>query len=101
MHVWLEENAFTATDIPDDIKIISLDLEKAYEINNSPKGVDQNDIALIAYAKNESKTVVTLEAQQPQKPGKKCNYKIPLVCDEQKVECISFITMLDRLGIKI
>ena len=30
LHVWLEENAFTATDIPDDIKIISLDLEKAY-----------------------------------------------------------------------
>ena len=61
----------------------------------------QNDIALIAYAKNESKTVVTLEAQQPQKPGKKCNYKIPLVCDEQKVDCISFITMLERLGIEI
>ena len=61
----------------------------------------KNYIALIAYAKYESKTVVTLEAKQLQKPEKKCNYKIPLVCDEQQVECISFITMLERLGIEI
>ena len=39
--VWLEENAFTATDITDHIKIISLDLEKEYEININPKGVVQ------------------------------------------------------------
>ena len=101
LHVWMEDNSFTPTAITDDTKIISLKLEQEYEINNNPKGVDQNDIALIAYAKYENKTVVTLEAKQPQKPEKKCNYKIPLVCDEQKVECISFIEMLERLGIEI
>ena len=68
---------------------------------NNPKGANQNDITLIAYAKVKEKTVVTFEEEQPQKPGKKKNYKIPLICNEQGVECIKFVTMLDRLGIRI
>lgn len=60
----------------------------------------RNDITLIAYAMVTGKTVVTFEGEQPQKPGKKCNYKIPLICHEQSVECINFVAMLDRLGIR-
>lgn len=100
LRVWMEDNQFTATPIADDVKAISLNLEKEYETNNNPKGANQNDITLIAYAKMEGKTVVTFEGEQPQKPEKKCNYKIPLVCDEQGVECIIFVKMLDRLGIR-
>ncbi len=101
LRVWMENNQFAATLITDATNSISLNLEKDYETNNNPKGANQNDITLIAYAKSEDKIVVTFEEKQPQLPGKKCNYKIPLICDEQQVECISFVEMLSRLGIKI
>lgn len=101
LRVWMMENHFEATAITDEINAVSLELEKAYETNNDPKGANQNDITLIAYAKVEIKTVVTFEENQPQKPGKKNNYKIPLICDEQGVECIKFVTLLERLDIRI
>ena len=51
--------------------------------------------------KVKEKIVVTCEEEQTQKPGKKKNYKIPLICNEQGVEWIKFVTMPDRLGIRI
>ncbi len=101
LRVWMEENQFDVTDINDETKAVSLDLEKEYEINSESKGAGQNDITLIAYAKIMDKTVVTFEAKQPQKPGKKSNYKIPLICQEQDVACINFIDMLDSLNIRV
>lgn len=101
LRMWMEDNQFMATSVADDVKAMSLNLEKEYETNNNPKGANQNDITMIAYAKLEDKTVVTFESEQPQKTGKKCNYKIPLICDEQGVECMSFVKMLGRLGIRI
>ncbi len=101
LHLWMIENHFEATAIIDEINAVSLELEKEYETNSDPKGANQNDITLIAYAKVKIKTVVTFEENQPQKPGKKKNYKIPLICDEQDVECIEFVTMLGRLDIRI
>lgn len=101
LRVWLDDNLFTATPITDHVKAVSLGLEKEYETNNNPKGANQNDITLIALCKIEDKIVVTFEDEQPQKPGKKCNYKIPLVCDDQGVECIKFVKMLERLDIRI
>lgn len=101
LRVWMIENYFDAEPITDEINAVSLELEKEYETNNNPKGANQNDITLIAYAKVKEKTVVTFEEEQPQKPGKKKNYKIPLICNEQGVECIKFVTMLDRLDIRI
>ena len=101
LRVWMIENHFDAEPITDEINAVSLELEKEYETNNDPKGANQNDITLIAYAKVKEKIVVTFEEAQPQKPGKKKNYRIPLICDEQGVECINFVAMLDRLGIRI
>ncbi len=101
LRVWMEDNQFASTPVVDSVKAVSLDFEKEYETNNNPKGANQNDITLIAYAKIEGKTVVAFEDEQPQRPAKKCNYKIPLVCDEQEVECVRFVKMLDLLGIRI
>lgn len=42
LRVWMENNQFTATPIADDVKAVSLNLEKEYETNNNPKGADQN-----------------------------------------------------------
>ena len=101
LRVWMTENYFDAEPITDEINAVSLDLEKEYETNNNPKGANQNDITLIAHAKVKKKTVVTFEEEQDQKPGKKKNYKIPLICNEQGVECINFVEMLQRLNIRI
>lgn len=84
-----------------DIERESFKLEMEYKIANNSKGVDEKDLKLIAYAKLNKKIIVTEEGKQPEKPKKKCNYKIPLVCKEQGVECINFVEMLKCLGIKI
>ncbi len=101
LRVWLEESRFAVPNMSDEVNAVSLDLEREYETDNTSKGAGQIDITLIAYAKEKKKTVVTLEEEQPQKPGKKYNYKIPLICQEQGVDCIDFITMLDQLNIRI
>ena len=36
-----------------------------------------------------------------QKPKQKYNYKIPLICEEEKVRCIDFIEMLEELKVII
>ncbi len=51
----MEENQLTFSVITDETNVISLSLEKEYETNNNPKGANQNDITLIAYAKLEDK----------------------------------------------
>lgn len=99
--VWMIDNHLESTSISDEVQDVSLGLEKEYETNSNPKGANQNDIILIAYAKIKGKTVVTFEEEQPQKPGKKCNYKIPLICFEQGVACVNFVTMLKKLNISI
>lgn len=48
-----------------------------------------------------NKTVVTFEREQTQKPAKKSNYKIPLICRDQEVCCINFVKMLQNLKIKV
>lgn len=101
VRMWLEENQFVETPINDDVNILSLDLEKMYEIHDTSKGAGQTDITLISFSKISKKTVVTLESEQKQKPKEKYNYKIPLICDEQGVECINFIEMLTKLFIRI
>ena len=101
LRMWMQEKQFAITSINNETEAISLDFEKQYEISNESKGANQKDIILIAYAKQMGKTVVTFEGEQPQKPGKKSNYRIPLICREQDVDCINFVTMLERLGIRI
>ncbi len=76
-------------------------LEKEYKITTASRGAGQNNITLIAYAKITNNTVVTLEGKQSEKPKKKSNYKIPLICKEQDVKCIKFIDMLEKLKIRL
>lgn len=101
LHMWLVKNKFVAIPIEDDVEKISLDLEKKYEIKEKTKGADQTDITLIAYAKINVKTVVTFEELQDQRPKHLFNYKIPLICKEENIECIDFTGLLQNLGIQI
>lgn len=101
LRVWIENNKFDGGPVNDETEALSLELEKTYEITNESKGADQKDITLIAYAKIMDKTVITFEGMQNEKPGKKYNYKIPLICHEQDVLCEDFVYMLRNLGIKV
>lgn len=90
LRAWLINNQINYVQVPRGVENTSLLLERKYQIQpDVGKGANQNDIILIAYAKEHQKTVVTLESKQASLPGKKCNYKIPLICSQEKVECIN------------
>ena len=72
-----------------------------YETDEYSKGADEKDVTLIAFALLGNHTVVTLEEKQKQPPAKKSNYKIPLICQIENVECISFIELLGRCNISV
>ncbi|MBA4155721.1 DUF4411 family protein, partial [Flavobacterium sp.] len=60
------------------------------------KGVGENDLFIIAIAKETISTLVSEEARQNKLPSLKSNYKIPAVCEmpEVAVTCISFVELL-------
>lgn len=60
------------------------------------KGVNENDLLIIAVAKEHNQTLVTEESRQNNLPSKKSNYKIPAVCGlpEVNVLCINFIDLI-------
>ena len=100
LKTWLEENNFSGISIDSDVKNLSLTLELKYEIKENTKGANQNDITLIAYAKQNGKPVVTLEnRQQPQQSMPLYNYKIPLICEKENVTCIDLIALIKSLNI--
>ena len=101
LRMWMIDNQFVAIFVNEFIESRALELEREYQVKSNSKGVSENDLKLIAYAKLYNKTVVTEEGKQPEKPKKKCDYKIPLVCDEQGVKYINFVEMLRRLSIKV
>lgn len=101
LRMWMVDNGFESTPIDGGVEELSLRLEKEYQVREKSGGADGKDIKLIAYAKINNKIVVTEEGKQPEKPKEKWNYKIPLICDEKEVECINFIEMIRRLGIRI
>jgi len=70
-----------------------LDIE---EENYHAKGVGENDLFIIAIAKEKKTILINNEAQQNKLPQLKSKYKIPAVCDmpEVNVKCISFIELL-------
>lgn len=101
LRMWMVDNEFESIPIDGRVEELSLRLEKEYQVREESKGADGKDIKLIAYAKINNKIVVTEEGKQKENPVKKHNYKIPLICDEKEVECINFIEMIRRLGIRI
>ncbi len=98
---WLLQQNFQAVKIENNVDSLSLELERKYEISPNRKGASKNDITLIAHAKTHNIPVVTFEGKQSNRPGEKYNYKIPLICQDENVECIILPECLKRLGITI
>ena len=79
LRIWLEEVLrIEETPLDDTVKQKTLDLMVKYETDENCKGANEADISLIAFALLKDYAVVTLEAQQKEKPSKKSNFKIPL-----------------------
>ena len=100
---WLEHNLKPKMPSVDgNVEKEALSLINAYQLSNvASKGADFTDAKLIAYASVHKHTVVTLESEQNQPPNELYNYKIPLICKENKVACIDFVKLLENCGIKV
>ncbi len=100
---WLEDNRFEGMSIDLEDKNFAFSLRREYQVKipskKHPKGVNFNDTILVAYAHNrrENHVVVTYEAKQPNYIEHQGTKKIPLVCKEKGVECITFVEMLKEL----
>ena len=102
VRTWLKiDLGINETLIDDSVKQKGLALMNKYETDEHSKGASETDITLIAYALLHLHTVVTLEAEQKQKPAKKSNYKIPLICQEEGIKCINFVELLRQCKITV
>ena len=102
VRTWLKKDVgISETPVDDSVKQKALELMGKYETDEHSKGAGETDITLITYASLHTHTIVTFEAEQNQQPAKKSNYKIPLICQEERVECINFVELLTRCKIKV
>lgn len=102
VRLWLQEAMhIKATPINADVKKKALKLKDKYETDDNSQGAGETDIDLIAFASLNNHTVVTLEAEQKQIPGKKRNYRIPLICKKENVRYINFVEMLRQCDIRV
>lgn len=103
-HAWLKESRLEILPITEEVLVEGLKIKSLLGIEEDQyhaKGVDENDILIIACAKVHDHTLISNEAAQttPQQNRKKL--KIPAVCKEVKVECVDFTTFLKKLNPKI
>ncbi len=97
---WIKSQVFTTSELSSEMEQIALDLESEYETTEYSKGAGSIDIKLIAFAKVSESFVVTFE-EQPNLPNKKSNYKVPTICREKNVKCISFVEFLRHVRISM
>ena len=102
VRMWLkEEMGINEMAIDDKVRQKALELMAKYETDEYSRGADEKDVTLIAFALLGNHTVVTLEEKQKQPPAKKSNYKIPLICQIENVQCINFVELLWRCNISV
>lgn len=97
---WLKEKNIIKLEITTPILQEALRIKKMIGIvgdNYHPKGVDENDILIIATAYTHRVELVSNEGRQKSQ-GKPAKMKIPLVCAMNKINvpCINFIDFIKR-----
>ena len=94
---WLKGNNIEIFPLTSSILSIAQKIKPLLDIKEMyGSGVGENDLLIIATAKETRTTLVTEEAWQKSLPKKKPKYKIPAVCRmrEVNIKCISFIKLL-------
>jgi hypothetical protein len=87
-HDWLKKNSVGKVNITSVMVRHAKLMKTELGISNdkySPKGVDENDILIIATAKAKGTSLISNESKQPSLPADKKQYKIPAVCALQSV----------------
>jgi len=99
---WLEEHAIEPLQSTNDILLIALMVNRLLGIENDQygPGVDENDILIIASAKEHDQELVSNENPQNQLPINMKKYKIPSVCSlpQVTVTCLNFIEIIKQSG---
>jgi hypothetical protein len=85
---WLKENGVTVLKPNNEALALAVALQQTLGIlehGYSAKGVDENDLIVVATAKVNDVGLVTEEAPQLQLPTNKCKFKMPAVCELPEV----------------
>jgi hypothetical protein len=94
---WLTDSGITLLDITDAITGEALRIKRALGIqgeNYHPRGVDENDLIIVASARVWGAPLLSEEALQPTLPPLQARYKIPAVCGAHGVRCSRFIDFM-------
>lgn len=100
---WLRSKGVTPVEIDNAAIVEAQRIKNTLGIVSdrySAKGVDENDVFIVALAKARSRTLVTEEGRQMAAPTRMANMKIPAVCAHQdvNVECLNFIEVIRQSG---
>lgn len=87
---WLKEAGLQKLPVTEAILIEAMRIKNLLEIGEDGygKGVDENDLIIIATAKIHGVELVTNEGVQAVLPVQKRNYKIPAVCNMDSVKVL-------------
>lgn len=100
---WIEQSNIEREklDTNDTVFTTHRKLINHYQPNEEdPKSISENDLLIIACAKEYKLTVVTYESVKTNnRPGKIERSKIPLICEQNEVNCITAIEYFQELGI--
>jgi len=80
---WLRDAGTKVMPITNDVLIEAARIKGQLGIANDgyhPKGVDENDLLIVASARVAQSELISNEAKQPTLPTDKKQYKIPAVC---------------------
>jgi len=98
---WLKENGLARLAPNNQVVLEAMRVKQLLGIvgdQYNPKGVDENDLLIVATAKTSKLELVSDEGRQPTPPVVAAKKKIPAVCSmvEVGVVCMSFIEYLRR-----
>jgi Domain of unknown function (DUF4411) len=100
---WLVENECTVAPVTNQIVQLANAIKTLLGIANDnygPKGVDENDLFIIATAQAMRMPLISDEGKQQNPPGNIKNSKIPAVCNhpDVDVECMKFLDYFKASG---
>lgn len=96
---WLKSQNIRRLPMGNDVLQAAMDIKQQVGIQNDqyhPRGVDENDILIIAAAHYHGATLITDEKRQFGKQNEPTKRKIPAVCDLPRVQ-VAHLNFLDYL----
>lgn len=100
-HTWLKDSGLHTIPRSNEIYQDALRIKGLIGIINdeyNPKGVDENDLLIIATARIHRHELISNENRQISLPNERKKFKIPAVCGIESVNviCINFIEYIKR-----